>query len=1133
MAISNRERVGRGLEQLAKGLEPFVDMWMGMAMPGKDWLAALEARDNQKGGANRTYSKSDSRFLLRVITEEWRVFKDRLTRVESSYASELRDVGNKWGHNEPFPWDDTYRALDTMERLLQAVGAVDEADVVRKLRQEHQRSQYDQETKKAASSISLPQVGSDGIKPWREIVTPHPDVAGGQMEAAEFAADLYTVSIGESTSPEYADPVQFFRRTFLTEGLQDLLKKAVARVSGDMNATPVWNLQTNFGGGKTHSMLALWHLFSGTNLAAFPQEVADLLAGQDTTIIGAKVKRAALVGNHFSARTGKTHDGIHVNTVWGELAWQLGGAEGYRLIQEADESGTNPADAFRQVLSDNAPCLILIDEWVAYARELYGRDDLPGGTFDTQFTFAQTLTEYAKTTPGALLVVSIPASSEKEAEDGIMGSAMEVGAANGLAALDRLQRVIRRVASQWLPARPHEAFEIVRRRLFEEPDAQAKAEIGAVAKAFWKFYNNHKGEFPPEFSEVAYEKRIAVAYPIHPELFDRLYEDWSTLDRFQRTRGVLRLMSMVIHKLWHSPDASPLIMPGSVPLDDQAIVSELSQYLEDNWKAIISVDVDGVDATPMAIDKERSIFGKRQLTRRLARTVFFGATPTLKHSHQGIERQYIWAGVAIPGDQPGNFGSALQQLSERSTYLYADGARFWYDTHPSVGRTAKDYAERLEVEDVWLELEKRLKAKEQKSTGTGDFAEVRVTDSSSEVADDGYARLVIVHPSHWHAKNDQGSSALTFARNVLETKGTKQRINRNMLVFLAADSKRLDELQHAVRDYLAWCHIADRKEELGLSLQQSRQVDARLGSANQAVELRILETYIWALVPDWKRVSGQVAGGSLDWQIEKADGAKPRLAERVSAKLNNIGALTTVLGAPNIRRNLDNELATTWQDGHVRVGDLWSYYCRYPYLQRVRDRVVFDDAIRVGLDELDWEKTGFALADGHDGTEYQGLALGGSHATFGQITDDTLVVRPDVAIAQWQAEQERKAQEEAKKAAAAGAAGSTGSAGGTVAANGGATLSAGQLPGGETERAAPKNVRYFGSASLDPETYQRSFNRLAENIIAHLASVDGAELEIAVEISARAKDGFPEHKVRTVSENSRTLKLDTFGFENQ
>jgi hypothetical protein len=1121
MAISNRDRVGRGLEHLGKGLEPFVDMMMTMAHPGKDWLKLHEARDNVQGGG-RKYSKSDVRFLLRVLTEDWRVFKDRLSRVESSYASELRDVGNKWGHLEPFSADDTYRALDTIERLLIAVGSTDQADEVRKIRLDHQRSQYDQETKKAASSISLPKVASAGIKPWRELITPHLDVQAGRLAAAEFAADLHTVATGESTSEEYARPIQFFRRTYLTEGLQDLLKKSVTRLAGDMNATPVWNLQTNFGGGKTHSMLALWHLFSGTPLHEFPQEIVDLLDGLNTSAVGAPVKRAALVGTHLEAGSGKKHeDGTHVNTIWGELAWQLGGAEAYEVVRDADESKTNPGAALRKVIAANTPCLILVDEWVAYARQLYGTDDLVGGTFDTQFTFAQTLTEVVKTVPGALLVVSIPASTHGEANDGIMGSALEIGAANGQAALARLQNVIRRVAEPWQPARPHEAFEIVKRRLFEEPDAKAKAEIAAVAKEFYKFYNSHKGEFPRECSETAYEKRIADAYPIHPELFDRLYEDWSTLDRFQRTRGVLRLMSLVIHKLWHGEDAGPLIMPGSIPLHDQEVVSELSQYLEDNWKAIISVDIDGEQATPLGIDKDRPIFGKRQLARRLARTLFFGATPTLKLSHKGIEQQNIWIGVAIPGDQPGNFGSALHQLTERSTYLYVDGARYWYDTQPSVGRTAKDYAERLHPEDVWLEIEKRL-AKEKKPYARGDFAAVHVTDDSAEVPDTGEARLVIIHPKFSHARGDSSSTAMVFAKRVLDTRGSSQRINRNTVVFLAADAKRLDELEMAVRDYLAWEHIAGRKEELNLSAQQAKQVDTRLGGADQAVELRIRETYIWALVPDWARVDGEVTGGHITWQVEKADGAKDRLAERVTAKLRNAGAITTVLGASIIRQNLGKELASKWADGHIKVGDLWSYYCCYPYLQRVRDRVVFDEAVRAGIDEMDWENTGFALATGLDGKRYQGLTLGGSQGRFGQITDSTLVVRPDVASAQWEAEQQAKAATTGSSTPGGGA--QSGSGGTAV----GGTGTGGTTP---TPPPGPKNVRYYGSATLDPETYQNSFNKLAQNIIQHLASAEGAELEITVEISARKADGFSEQKVRTVSENSRTLKVE-FGFEN-
>jgi predicted AAA+ superfamily ATPase len=844
MALSNRDRIGRGLELLGHGLGPFVDTMMSAATPGeKDWVRVLEARDAAKHGTSRMYEKNDGRFLLRVLTEEWRVFKDRLSRVEQNYASELREVGNKWAHTKPFSGDETYRALDTMMLVLTAVGAMDRADEVRRLRDDHQRSLFDSQTRKAAQSVtSVVSVEANGLKPWREIITPHPDVAAGKLEAAEFAADLHMVYTGESTSQEYSDPVQFFRRTYLTEGLKDLLRRAVARVGKDSNATPVWNLQTNFGGGKTHSMLALWHLFSGTPLHEFPQEVIDLLAEVDSSAVGAKVNRAAIVGNHIDPQAGKVQlDGTHVHTIWGDLVWQLGGREAYESVRQSDEAHTNPGDALRRVIAACSPCLILIDEWVAYARQLYGRDDLNAGTFDTQFTFAQTITEVVKSVPGALLVVSIPASSNAEAENGTMGSALEIGGINGQAALDRLQNVIRRVARQWQPARAHESFEIVRRRLFEEPDAKAKSEIAAIAKQFWKFYNDHKGEFPRECSETSYEKRIIDAYPLHPELFDRLYEDWSTLDRFQRTRGVLRLMSVVIHKLWHGQVADPLIMPGSIPLNDKDVVSELSQYLEDNWKNIIEVDIDSdpyaATATPVQIDKERTVFGKRALTRRLARTIFFGAAATLTKPHKGIEQQNIWVGVAIPGDVVGNFGSALHVLTDRATYLYVDGARYWYDTQASVTRTAKDYAERLHAEDVWLEIMQRLRSRELKVRG--DFSAVHITDDSADVPDTGDARLVILHPKFVHTKNDDNSGARVFAQKVLDARGSSQRINRNMLAFLAADAKRMEELAEAVREYLAWDHIAGRKEELDFTVQQIKQVDTRRANANQAVELRI------------------------------------------------------------------------------------------------------------------------------------------------------------------------------------------------------------------------------------------------------------------------------------------------------
>jgi predicted AAA+ superfamily ATPase len=195
---------------------------------------------------------------------------------------------------------------------------------------------------------------------------------------------------------------------------------------------------------------------------------------------------------------------------------------------------------------------------------------------------------------------------------------------------------VRRVADQWRPASPNESHHIVRQRLFVAPDADALASISATARGFIEMYHRYADEFPREARDGSYEDRIKQTYPIHPELFDRLYEDSSSLERFQRTRGVLRLMNTVIHALWVGEDQSPLIMPASIPIGTAAVNSELTQYLQDSWKAVIDADVDGPNAEPVKIDAGKPLFGQRSLTRRLARTVFFGAAPTIGSAHKGL-----------------------------------------------------------------------------------------------------------------------------------------------------------------------------------------------------------------------------------------------------------------------------------------------------------------------------------------------------------------------------------------------------------------------------------------------------------------------------------------------------------------
>ncbi|HOH52509.1 MAG TPA: DUF499 domain-containing protein, partial [Candidatus Hydrogenedentes bacterium] len=569
-------------------------------------------------------------------------------------------------------------------------------------------------------------------------------------QQAEFAADLWQVHLGEGAA-DYRDPVEFFRRTYLTDSLRRLLVGAVRRL-GATGGDPVVQLQTNFGGGKTHSMLALYHLFSGAAPAELP--------GVDTVMRAAgadrlpAVRRVVLVGNKVSPGNPSVKaDGTVVRTLWGELAWQLGGAAAYERIRQDDERATNPGDALRELFREHGPCMILVDEWVAYARQLHDQGDLPGGSFETQFTFAQALTESARLAGNCLLVISLPAS-DTSGSPHAQADDVEVGGQRGREALDRLRNVVGRVESSWRPASAEEGFEIVRRRLFEPmTDQAAFRDRDVVARAYADLYRAQHQEFPPECRDADYEKRIRAAYPIHPEVFDRLYTDWSTLVKFQRTRGVLRLMAAVIHSLWAKGDRNPLIQPANMPIDDPRVQFELTRYLSDNWVPVIESDVDGPNALPLRMDGEVPNLGKHAACRRVARAIYLGSAPTSGAAHRGVEDRRIKLGCVVPGEAPAVFGDALRRLAGAATFLYQDGPRYWYSTQPTVTKVADDRAEQLkrEPDQVVRELERRLR---QNLANRGDFSRVHpVPQSGADVPDDTDARLVVLGVEHSWTKD--------------------------------------------------------------------------------------------------------------------------------------------------------------------------------------------------------------------------------------------------------------------------------------------------------------------------------------------------------------------------------------------
>ena len=412
MAITNHERVGKALDLLKAGLGPFVEREIKSAVESRKLDAAhpLHGYGGDRGLGNKPIPEQDVAGLLKLMWDTWHhVFREILGSAERSLVSELRGHRNKWAHQESFSSDDAYRALDSVGRLLTAVSAP-QSEELEKRKLELLRVRFDEQTRgerRKQAGAAIESAAAASLKPWREIVTPHRDVASGRYQQAEFAADLWQVHLGEGTD-EYREPVEFFRRTYLTESLKGLLVGAIRRLTGK-GGDPVVHLQTNFGGGKTHSMLALYHLFSGTASGKL-DGIDPVLQEAEATEL-AEARRVVLVGNKISPGNPVTKpDGTLVRTLWGELAWQLGGKKAFARFAADDEKATSPGDALRELFNEYGPCLILIDEWVAYARQLHDQSDLPAGGFETQFSFAQVLTESAKLANNCLLVISLPAS---------------------------------------------------------------------------------------------------------------------------------------------------------------------------------------------------------------------------------------------------------------------------------------------------------------------------------------------------------------------------------------------------------------------------------------------------------------------------------------------------------------------------------------------------------------------------------------------------------------------------------------------------------------------------------------------------------------------------------------------------
>jgi predicted AAA+ superfamily ATPase len=788
------------------------------------------------------------------------------------------------------------------------------------------------------------------------------------------------------------------------------------------------------------------------------------------------------------------------------MAHQLLGKKGYAIVAECDLNGTAPgSDLLCDLFKAAGPTLVLIDEWVAYIRQTYESTGLPGGSFDSNLTFAQSLTEAAKS-PRVLVVASLPQSQ------------IEVGGEGGKKALDILQNTFTRVKSSWRPASQEESYEIVRRRLFEPISGENFAARDAVLEAFGSMYRKNEAEFPAGVKESDYMRKMEVAYPVHPELFERLYNDWASLEEFQRTRGVLRLMACSIYSLWEGNDKSLMIMPAMIPMDDQHVLSEITTKsgLSPAWTTVIEKDVDGQGSLSRKIDREITNLGRVSACRRVARTIYIGSAPISETAKKGVDDRRIKLGCVQPGESVPIFGDALRRLTDQATHLYVDGSRYWYSTQPSVTRLAQDRASQQKLDDLVAEIESRIK---KEKNVKGSFQAVHdCPEASSDIADEAEARLVILGPRHPHRPKTADCECLATAKEMLEQRGNSPRLYRNTLVFLAADKTRLDELLDAVRSYLAWKSIVDEQNQLNLDNFQTRQAETKKQESDQTISSRLPETYQWLLVPIQPNPTEPAS-----WQTVRLTG-HGSLAERASKKLISEELLMPQYSGVRLRMDLDR--IPLWRGNHVLVKELAENMAQYLYLPRLTSRKVLIAAIQDGLATLTWRQDTFAYAQGFDAdrNRYQGL-IGG---VPGQVTADnsSIVVKSDVAMKQLTDEEEQNKGTNGNDEAGGGSDNDSGGST-TNGLSGKSDSNAGKLP--PTQK-RPK--RFYGSVTLDATRLGRDAGRIATEVLSHLSGLPNADATVSLEIEIEIPDGVPENVVRTVIENCRTLKFDDQGFDN-
>lgn len=742
---------------------------------------------------------------------------------------------------------------------------------------------------------------------WREAI-PHEDVLSGELTEEKFAANLWSVVKGNAPS-DYQDAERFFLRTHITGSMEQLMGEVLKRLrEGKGNSTITF--QTPFGGGKTHALIMLWHFFKNYQSIKHIDKVKQMVSKLGEPL---QVRIAVFVGDAIDPLPDR-----EPFTPLGHLMEQLGV---YGKVQRHDQERLSPGSEKLVELLGEKPTIFLLDELAIYSAKLYERRR------DWQFVHAfwQELTVAASQVPHCVIVATLPTSAP-------------YGHEVGQAALHQLQQIFGRIERPFAPVKGLEVYEVIRQRLFKSLGKEETRR--KVATAYAEFYERRGALFPSAVREVSYRDRIFRAYPFHPLLIDLLRERWGTIEGFQRTRGVLRLLAQVVRDLYGKSD-QPLIHAGDVDLSGE-VRQMLLRVIEERFNSVLSADI--TDGTAHASEVDKSLgeeFKPMKIGTKLATAIFLASHHGARREQEdedivgfkrGIEQDWLRVAVWNPVTENAPIDEALRQLKERCWYLDEEGGLLFFGLEPSLEKIVQDEMERVDDEQVLRALKSSLES----ATKADTFKAYIFPESSRDIADDETLKLVVVHPDF----TVEGEKTGRIVKEWWENRGETLRTYRNTVFFVVTEQKAMNELFYGYEGLKRKLAMERVKKEHWNRLNERRQRDLeeRLQSIERQLPMRLLNAYRWLVYP---------TEGGLKWEdLGTATVGESSLSQRVGNFLRSdrIGKLIATLTPERLTRYAFGE-----GERVKSVKELRTAFGIHPHLPAVTNTNVVYQAIRDGV----------------------------------------------------------------------------------------------------------------------------------------------------------------------------------------